>query len=300
MITGWPPRVISIGALRPRTPPPRPLPGGVQRQRPARGAAARSSTSSAVHGHAPHAAQTAFIAPPPARLGRARPSTRHPGDCPMTTTPIHSSHDRLVVCLDGDITPHGAREFVLAVDQRLERDFCEHLEVVVASPGASPAALEPMVRAFARWRAAGVDVRAWVIVRAINASAMERARTTARALSEPAPSARGGCGASNAAVSCRFRRFECRPGRQRRTARLEPTVSGCATTRNHTGDGPKIGPGRPRLGGRSWAGLRPRVSRRCSSAGSSSAFAPRGDATPNGDKERAPAEREHRNPPTMR
>ena len=48
---------------------------GVQRQRPARGAAPRSSTSSAVHGHAPDAAQTAFIAP--ARLGRARPSTRH-------------------------------------------------------------------------------------------------------------------------------------------------------------------------------------------------------------------------------
>ena len=55
----------------------------------------------------------------------------------MTTTPIHSSHDRLVVCLDGEITPHGAQEFVLAVDQRLERYFCEHLEVVVASPGGS-------------------------------------------------------------------------------------------------------------------------------------------------------------------
>ena len=72
----------------------------------------------------------------------------------MTTTPIHSSHDRLVVCLDGEITPAGAREFVLAVDRRLEQSFYEHLEVVVASPGGSPAALEPMVCAFARWRAA--------------------------------------------------------------------------------------------------------------------------------------------------
>ena len=138
-----------------------------------------------------------------------------------------------------------------------------------------------------------------------------------------APSARGGCGASSAAFSCRFRQFECPPGRQRRTARLETTVRrSCATTRNQTGDGPKIGPGRPRLGGRSWPGLRPRASsaarcagsgraftssiaakrfsRRCSSAGSSSAFAPRGDATPNGDKERAPATRENQNPPTMR
>ena len=190
----------------------------------------------------------------------------------MTTTPIHSSHDRLVVCLDGEITPHGAREFVLAVDQRLERYFCEHLEV---RPRRRPTP------------------------RAVLPSAV----------GGTAPSARGGCGASSAAVSCRFRRSECRPGRQRRAARLGTTVRRCATTRNHTGAWPKIGLGRPRLGGRSWAGssraftssiAAKRFLRRCSSAGSPSALAPRGDATPNGDKERAPAERENRSPPTMR
>ena len=119
----------------------------------------------------------------------------------MTTTSIHSSHDRPVVCLDGEITPDGAREFVLAVDRRLERYFCEHLEVVVASPGGSPAALEPMVRAFARWRAAGVDVRAWVIVKVLSASAMERARTTARALSEAPRRARAADAAHQAPPS---------------------------------------------------------------------------------------------------
>ena len=119
----------------------------------------------------------------------------------MTTTSIHSSHDRLVVCLDGEITPDGAREFVAAVDRRLERYFCEYLEVVVASAGGSPAALEPMVRAFARWRAAGVDVRAWVIVKALSASAMERARTTARALSEAPRRARAADAAHQAPPS---------------------------------------------------------------------------------------------------
>ena len=102
----------------------------------------------------------------------------------MTTTAIQYGHDRLVVSLDGEITPDSAQEFVVALDQRLEQDFYEHLEVIVASPGGSTAALEHMVRAFARWRAAGVDVRTWVIVKAPSASAMERARTTARALSE--------------------------------------------------------------------------------------------------------------------
>ena len=109
----------------------------------------------------------------------------HSGDTPMTTTPIQHGHDRLVVALDGEITPHSAQEFVVAIDQRLKQYFCRHLEVFVASPGgSSSAALEHMVRAFARWRAAGVDVRAFIIVRAITARAMERARTTARALSE--------------------------------------------------------------------------------------------------------------------
>ena len=102
----------------------------------------------------------------------------------MTTTPTQHGHDRLVVALDGEITPHSAQEFVVAIDQRLEQSFCRRLEVFVASPGGSSAALEHVVRAFARWRAAGVDVRAFVIVRAITARAMERARTTARALSE--------------------------------------------------------------------------------------------------------------------
>ena len=87
----------------------------------------------------------------------------------MTTTPIQHGHDRLVVALDGEITPHSAQEFVVAIDQRLEQSFCRRLEVFVASPGGSSAALEHMVRAFARWRAAGVDVRAFVIVRAITA-----------------------------------------------------------------------------------------------------------------------------------
>ena len=109
----------------------------------------------------------------------------HSGDTPMTTTPIQHGHDRLVVALDGEITPHSAQEFVVAIDQRLKQYCCRHLEVFVASPGGSSiAALEHMVRAFARWRAAGVDVRAFIIVRAITARAMERARTTARALSE--------------------------------------------------------------------------------------------------------------------
>ena len=84
----------------------------------------------------------------------------------MTTTPIQHGHDRLVVALDGEITPDSAQEFVVAIDQRLKQSFCRHLEVFVASPGgSSSAALEHMVRAFARWRAAGVDVRAFIIVR---------------------------------------------------------------------------------------------------------------------------------------
>ena len=84
-----------------------------------------------------------------------------------------------------------------------------------------------------------------------------------------APSARGGCGASSAAVSCRFRRFECRPGRQRRAARLESTVK---KLRNHTKSDwgwAENRAGRPRLGGRSWAGLRPRASSAARCAGSS-------------------------------
>ena len=119
------------------------------------------------------------------RPSRPRPSTRHTQETlQVTTTPIQHGHDRLVVALDGEITPHSAQEFVVAIDQRLEQSFCQRLEVFVASPGGSSVALEHMVRAFARWRAAGVDVRAFVIVRAITARAMERARTTARALSE--------------------------------------------------------------------------------------------------------------------
>ena len=237
----------------------------------------------------------------------------------MTTTPIHSSHDRLVVCLDGEITPHGAREFVLAVDQRLERYFCEHLEVVVRLPRRLPG----------RARAHGAGVCALARRRGGRSRVGHRqgaqrecngpsAHDRPSAVGGTAPNARGGCGASGAAISCRFRRSECRPGRQRRAARLETTVRRrCATTRNHTGDGPKIGPGRPRLGGRSWTGLRPRASSApaapsppqsppsasCGVAAPRAARqrSPRGAMPPqNADKERAPAERENRSPPTMR
>ena len=62
-------------ALRARAPTAPAKGAGVQRQRPARGTAPRSSKSSAVHGHARNAAQTASIAPPPI------PPT-HSGDSP--------------------------------------------------------------------------------------------------------------------------------------------------------------------------------------------------------------------------
>ena len=70
-------------ALRARAPTAPAKGAGVQRQRPARGAAPRSSKSSAVHGHAKGAAQTASIAPPPG-TARARPPIHptHSGDSP--------------------------------------------------------------------------------------------------------------------------------------------------------------------------------------------------------------------------
>ena len=70
-------------ALRARAPTAPAKGAGVHRQRPARGAAPRSSKSSAVHGHARGAAQTASIAPPPG-TARARPPIHptHSGDSP--------------------------------------------------------------------------------------------------------------------------------------------------------------------------------------------------------------------------
>ena len=88
------------------------------------------------------------------------------------TTPIQYRHDRLVVPLDGAITPASAQAFVVAVDERLEMYFYRRLEVVVSSPGGSTAALEHMVRALARWRGAGVHVRTRVVVEAASAAAV--------------------------------------------------------------------------------------------------------------------------------
>ena len=60
------------------------------------------------------------------RPSRPRPSTRHTQETlQVTTTPIQHGHDRLVVALDGEITPHSAQEFVVAIDQRLEQYFCQ-------------------------------------------------------------------------------------------------------------------------------------------------------------------------------
>ena len=170
-----------VPVLPPRPPRGRASTDNVQREAPLHAAQSRAQSTAT-----PGAQRKQRPSRPrPAPLGRARPSTRHTQETlQVTTTPIQHGHDRLVVALDGEITPHSAQEFVVAIDQRLEQSFCRRLEVFVASPGGSSAALEHMVRAFARWRAAGVDVRAFVIVRAITARAMERARTTARALSE--------------------------------------------------------------------------------------------------------------------
>ena len=88
------------------------------------------------------------------------------------TTPIQYRRDRLVVPLDGAITPESAQAFVVAVDERLEMYFYRRLEVVVSSPGGSTAALEHMVRAMARWRADAVHVRTRVIVEAASAAAV--------------------------------------------------------------------------------------------------------------------------------
>ena len=87
-------------------------------------------------------------------------------------TPIQHHHDRLVVPLDGDITPASAQALVVAVDERLAQYFYRRVEVVVTSPGGSTAALEHLVCAFARWRAGAVRLRTRVSVEAASAAAV--------------------------------------------------------------------------------------------------------------------------------
>ena len=88
------------------------------------------------------------------------------------TAPIDYRHDRLVVPFDGALTWDSALELVAAVDARLEHYHYRRVEVVVTSPGGLVAALEHIVRAFARWRAGGVEVRTRVVATAASAAAV--------------------------------------------------------------------------------------------------------------------------------
>ena len=80
--------------------------------------------------------------------------------------------ERFVVPFAGELTWPAAAELVDAVDAHLEHYHYRRVELVVASPGGLVAALEHILRALARWRARGVEVRTRVVASAESAAAV--------------------------------------------------------------------------------------------------------------------------------
>ena len=80
--------------------------------------------------------------------------------------------DRLVVPVEGELTWPAATELVDAVEAHLAHYHYRRVELVVASPGGLVAALEHILRALARWRARGIEVRTRVVASAESAAAV--------------------------------------------------------------------------------------------------------------------------------
>ena len=87
-------------------------------------------------------------------------------------THIQHRGDRMVVPFEGELTWPRATAFVDAVDAHLEHYHYRRVELIVSSPGGVVAALEHVVRALARWRARGVEVRTRVVASAASAAAV--------------------------------------------------------------------------------------------------------------------------------